>query len=72
MSFSGRFVFNRKRNIVELDLVQDLRKGTFKYMVKRIFSYWLGWSEVSSVFLVSVTQYSRGFCRVHSQFVSRN
>lgn len=32
VSFSGNFVFNRKRNIVELDLKQNLKRGTFKYM----------------------------------------
>ncbi|XP_046847633.1 transcription initiation factor TFIID subunit 2-like [Xenia sp. Carnegie-2017] len=32
VSFSGHFVFNRKRNIVELDLMQHMKKGCFKYM----------------------------------------
>ncbi|XP_031558269.1 transcription initiation factor TFIID subunit 2-like [Actinia tenebrosa] len=30
--FHGSFVFNRKRNIVELDIKQDLSKGTVKYV----------------------------------------
>ncbi|KAK3736334.1 hypothetical protein QZH41_020807, partial [Actinostola sp. cb2023] len=30
--FHGSFVFNRKRNIVELDIKQDLSRGTTKYV----------------------------------------
>ena len=31
--FHGSFVFNRKRNIVELDIKQDMSRGTVKYLV---------------------------------------
>ena len=31
--FHGSFVFNRKRNIVELEIKQDMSRGTAKYVV---------------------------------------
>lgn len=36
--FHGSFVFNRKRNIVELDIKQDLSRGTVKYLVSLVMS----------------------------------
>ena len=32
--FHGSFVFNRKRNIVELEIKQDMSRGTAKYVVR--------------------------------------
>ena len=39
--FVGSFIFNRKRNVVELDLKQDMTaKGTMRYVVSSVhFKY---------------------------------
>ena len=34
--FHGSFVFNRKRNIVELEIKQDMCRGTAKYVVRNM------------------------------------